>query len=159
MDISVAKYPETLNIPDEYEQTVLNAIKAFTDLYSLDKAEVSVTLTDNEYIRGINKKYRGIDAATDVLSFALNESDEPQISNAAVNALGDILISVPRAEEQAKDFGHSMKRELSFLTVHGMLHLLGYDHIEEEDRLEMEAEQRLVMEVLNIPREGEEDGE
>lgn len=67
--------------------------------------------------------------------------------------LGDLVISVERAEEQAKDFGHSVKREMAFLTVHGMLHLLGYDHMEEEERLEMEQEQRFVMEKLGIPRE------
>ncbi len=67
--------------------------------------------------------------------------------------LGDLVISVERAEEQAKVFGHSVKREMAFLKVHGMLHLLGYDHMEEEERLEMEREQRFVMEKLGIPRE------
>ena len=70
-----------------------------------------------------------------------------------VNVLGDLIISVERAEEQAADYGHSVRREMAFLTVHGMLHLLGYDHMEEEERAEMEAEQRFVMEKLGIPRE------
>ena len=78
----------------------------------------------------------------------------PEVTGGAdINVLGDLVISVERAEEQAKDFGHSVKREMAFLTVHGMLHLLGYDHMEEEERLEMEQEQRFVMEKLGIPRE------
>ena len=100
------------------------------------------------------RDYRGIDRPTDVLSFALNESEEPDIADGPdVNILGDLIISVERAEEQAADYGHSVRREMAFLTVHGMLHLLGYDHMEEADRLEMEAEQRFVMEKLGIPRE------
>ena len=70
-----------------------------------------------------------------------------------MNILGDLVISVERAEEQAEDYGHSVRREMAFLTVHGMLHLLGYDHMEEDERREMEAEQRFVMEKLGIPRE------
>ena len=88
-----------------------------------------------------------------MLSFALNESEEPDIENGPdINVLGDIILSVERAEEQAADYGHSLRREIAFLTVHGMLHLLGYDHMEEADRLEMEKEQRYVMEQLGISR-------
>ena len=124
------------------------------ELYGVENGEVSVTLTNNEYIHTLNKQYRGIDRPTDVLSFALNESEEPDVEDGPdVNVLGDLVISVERAKEQAADYGHSVKREIAFLTVHGMLHLLGYDHMEEEDRIEMEAEQRFVMEKLGIPRE------
>ena len=123
-------------------------------LYGVENGEVSVTLTNNEYIHTLNKEYRGIDRPTDVLSFALNESEEPEmVDGPAVNVLGDLIISVERAEEQAADYGHSLRREVAFLTVHGMLHLLGYDHMEDEEREEMEAEQRFVMEKLGIPRE------
>ena len=114
---------------------------------------MSVTLTDNAYIQTLNKKYRQIDRPTDVLSFALNEGEEPQITGAPeFNVLGDIVLSVERAKEQAAEYGHSLRREIAFLTVHGMLHLLGYDHIEEDDRLEMEREQKAVMEKLGIAR-------
>ena len=89
-----------------------------------------------------------------MLSFALNESEEPDVEDGPdVNVLGDLVISVERAKEQAADYGHIVKREIAFLTMHGMLHLLGYEHMEEEDRIEMEAEQRFVMEKLGIPRE------
>ena len=84
----------------------------------------------------------------------MNESDEPEVADGPdVNVLGDLIISVERAKEQAADYGHSVKREIAFLTVHGMLHLLGYDHMEEAERLEMENEQRYVMKKLGIPRE------
>ena len=114
---------------------------------------MSITLTDDEHIRSINRDYRGIDRPTDVISFALNESEEPEmIGGPEVNVLGDIIMSLERAAEQAQEYGHSYEREVAFLTVHSMLHLLGYDHIEAEERAEMEEEQRVVMEALGIPR-------
>lgn len=122
-------------------------------LYELERAEVSVTLTNNAYIKELNAQYRNKDMATDVLSFALNEGDEPEIQGgAAVNLLGDIIISLERAKEQAQEYGHSMEREVAFLTVHGMLHLLGYDHIEESDRQEMRREEEFVLSHLEIFR-------
>ncbi len=117
------------------------------------KCEVSVTFTDNEGIRAVNKEYRGIDAPTDVLSFPLTDfdgadeppTDEPEIS------LGDIIVSLERAEEQAKEFGHSFEREVAFLTVHSMLHLLGYDHeTGEEDEADMRKRQSDIMDVLGL---------
>ena len=97
---------------------------------------VSVSFVDNRYIHKINKKYRGIDRPTDVISFAFLDDGhqyDKVLHKPGVVALGDIYISVEKAEEQAKEYGHSIKRELSFLFVHGLLHLLGYDHMNEED--------------------------
>ena len=153
MEVIISNHPEGLEFPQEYIDNVVRAAKKVGELYGVENGEVSITLTNNEYIHQLNKKYRGIDRPTDVLSFALNESDEPAIADAAVNILGDLVISVERAEEQASDFGHSVRREMAFLTVHGMLHLLGYDHMEEEERAEMENEQRYVMEKLGISRD------
>jgi len=154
MEVIISNYPEDLIFPAEISENVQRAAEMVGELYGIENGEVSVTLTDNEYIHALNKQYRGIDRPTDVLSFALNESDEPEmIDGPDVNVLGDLIISVERAEEQAADYGHSVKREIAFLTVHGMLHLLGYDHMEDEEREEMEAEQRFVMEKLGIPRE------
>ena len=154
MNVLISNYPEELSFPDDIEANVRAAAEKVGELYGVANGEVSVTLTNNEYIHTLNKQYRGIDRPTDVLSFALNESDEPDVEDGPdVNVLGDLIISVERAKEQAADYGHSVKREIAFLTVHGMLHLLGYDHMEEQDRLEMEAEQRYVMEKLGIPRE------
>lgn len=115
--------------------------------------EVSVTFTDNEGIRAINSQFRGIDAPTDVLSFPLTEyesvsfpvADEPETS------LGDIVLSLERAAEQAEEFGHSLDREIAFLTVHSMLHLLGYDHVNsEEEDAEMRRRQREILETLGL---------
>ena len=154
MEIIISNEPEDLQVPQEYIDNIRKAIETVGEIYGVENGEVSVTLTNNEYIHTLNKEYRGIDRPTDVLSFALNESEEPDmVDGPAVNVLGDLIISVERAEEQAADYGHSLRREVAFLTVHGMLHLLGYDHMEDEEREEMEAEQRFVMEKLGIPRE------
>lgn len=141
-------------MPEEVEANIRAAAEKVGELYGVENGEVSITLTNNEYIHELNREYRHIDRPTDVLSFALNESEEPAIENGPdINVLGDLVISVERAEEQAADYGHSVRREIAFLTVHGMLHLLGYDHMEETDRLEMEQEQRYVMDQLGIKRE------
>lgn len=153
MQIILTNYPEDLKIPAELAENVTQAIEMVGALYGVEGAEVSVTLTNNAYMQGLNKEYRGIDRPTDVLSFALNESEEPEIKDAEINVLGDLVISVERAREQAAEYGHSVRREVAFLTVHGMLHLLGYDHMEEEEREEMEKEQDFVMEKLKISRD------
>lgn len=153
MDVILSNFPAELEFDAKLPATVERAAVKVGELYGLDSAEVSVTLTDNVYIHELNKKYRGIDRPTDVLSFALNEGDEPEVFDGPeVNMLGDIIISVERAEEQASEYGHSVEREIAFLTVHGMLHLLGYDHMEEEDRKEMRQEEDFVMEKLGITR-------
>ena len=154
MEVIISNYPEELSFPQEIIDNVTKAAEMVGELYGVENGEVSVTLTDNAYIHTLNRQYRGIDRPTDVLSFALKESEEPEIDGGLdVNVLGDLIISVERAEEQAADYGHSVRREMAFLTVHGMLHLLGYDHMEDEERAEMEAEQRFVMDKLGIPRE------
>ena len=153
MKVMISTYPEELRFPEEIEENVRAAAEKVGELYGVENGEVSVTLTDNAYIHQLNRQYRQIDRPTDVLSFALNESVEPDIENGPdIDVLGDIILSVERAREQAADYGHSLRREIAFLTVHGMLHLLGYDHMEEADRLDMEKEQRYVMEQLGISR-------
>ena len=116
--------------------------------------EVSVTFTDNDGIRELNKAYRNKDSATDVLSFPMYDfkaGEKPEFGFPA--ELGDIVISLERADEQSKQFGHSMKREVSFLTVHSVLHLLGYDHeLSEEDEKDMFRRQDEIMEILKISR-------
>jgi len=154
MEVIISNYPEELTFPQEYIDNVKAAAEMVGKLYDVENGEVSITLTNNAYIHTLNKQYRGIDRPTDVLSFALNESEEPEIEGEPeVDVLGDLIISVERAEEQAADYGHSVRREMAFLTVHGMLHLLGYDHMEDADREEMEEEQRYVMGQLGISRE------
>ena len=153
MEITIGREPENLDVPQEALDAVRRAVLTVGELYGVMDAEVSVTLTDDAHIHVLNRDYRGVDRPTDVLSFALTESEEPAIIDAPCSVLlGDLVISLERAAAQAEEYGHSFLRELSFLTVHGMLHLLGYDHIEEKDRLEMEEEQRHVMDVLGIAR-------
>ena len=120
------------------------------------KAEISVTFTDNEGIHEINSAQRGVDAPTDVLSFPMMSGDDSDAdtdySNGAV-MLGDIVLNLERARAQAAEYGHSYTREVAFLTVHSVLHLLGYDHLtsEEADR-DMRARQDAVLDIMGIGR-------
>ncbi len=129
------------------------------------EAEVSVLLTDNDGIRRINHETRGIDDATDVLSFPMLDYPAPADFSFLENAweaytdpdteeiaLGDIVLSVDKIREQARAFGHSEKREYAFLIVHSMLHLMGYDHREPEERERMEERQRVILNALRIGR-------
>ena len=153
MEIEIRCAPEALAVSEEEAAAVRRAILTVGRLYGAEDAEVSVTLTDDAHIHELNRTYRAVDRPTDVLSFALTESEEPEIvGGEGHDVLGDLVISLERMRAQAEEYGHSELRELSFLTVHGMLHLLGYDHMEEEERQEMEAEQRTVMEELGITR-------
>jgi len=114
---------------------------------------VSVSLVDNKYIHKINKKYRNIDRPTDVISFAFLDDGHQYdkiLFHPGMVALGDIYISVDKAIEQAKEYGHSIKRELSFLFVHGLLHLCGYDHMNKEDEEVMFALQDKILEQKGV---------
>ncbi|MBR1580485.1 MAG: rRNA maturation RNase YbeY [Selenomonadaceae bacterium] len=156
MDITINVEPETLELDEEIKHEIIRAVETMGELYDAANCEVSITITDDQRIHDLNRQYRGIDRPTDVLSFAFNESDEPEIifdDEDHIDTLGDIIVSIDRARAQAVEYGHSFKREIIFLIVHGMLHLLGYDHMEETERLEMEAEQKFVMAELNIPRD------
>ncbi len=119
------------------------------------KLYISVTLTNPENIRKLNKEYRDIDKETDVLSFPMFEKKEIQaLKNLQYEeALGDIVISIERVKEQAIEYGHSFERELSYMLVHGFYHLMGEDHIEESDKIKMRAKEENVLEMLNIIRE------
>ena len=123
------------------------------------EAEVSLTLTGEEEIHELNLSYRGIDAPTDVLSFPMFEYEAPgdystleAYPAGAELLLGDIVISIPRVISQAKEYGHSQEREYAFLIAHSMLHLLGYDHIEDAERKIMEEKQENVLSLLHIER-------
>lgn len=132
------------------------------------EAKVMVTFTDNETIKEINSRYRNIDRETDVLSFpmveyekagdfSILEADDDIIydcfePDTGELVLGDIVISVERAKEQAREYGHTLKREIGFLVAHSMFHLFGYDHMEEDERIAMEKRQREVLELLGITR-------
>lgn len=130
-----------------YLKKVLNgALKS----ENVTNAVFSVIFVDEETIKDINKNYRGIDKITDVISFAFEDSGKLVYNN--VRLLGEIYICIPRMIEQAKEYGHSEKRELSFLAVHGLLHLLGYDHMTEEEEKVMFGKQELILNEQNIKR-------
>ena len=119
------------------------------------KLYISVTLTNPENIRELNKQYRNIDKETDVLSFPMFEKNEiANLKNLEYEeALGDIVISIERVKEQAIEYGHSFERELSYMLVHGFYHLMGEDHIKEEDKIILRAKEENVLEQLNIVRD------
>ncbi|NYB73479.1 rRNA maturation RNase YbeY [Sedimentibacter hydroxybenzoicus DSM 7310] len=106
--------------------------------------EVSVSFVTNEEIKGLNKEFRNVDSETDVLSFPMDDEFE------GVVLLGDIVLSTQRIIEQANDFGHSLEREMAYLTVHSMLHLLGYDHMNGDEKTEMRSREKEIMKKLQI---------
>lgn len=128
------------------------------------EVELNITITDNATIQQVNREYRQIDRPTDVLSFPMVAYENPgDFSHVEEDEmlfhpdtgellLGDIMISVDKVKEQAREYGHSEERELGFLTAHSMLHLCGYDHIQEEERLVMEEKQRAIMDLLQLYR-------
>lgn len=119
-----------------------------------EEAEVAVSFVDEEEIQHINKTYRDKDSVTDVISFALEEGEDEDFEMPdAPRVLGDIIICVKRAEEQAEDYGHSIERELGFLSVHGLLHLLGYDHMNEADEKKMFGRQDEILNAYGLTRE------
>lgn len=154
MDIVLSNEPEALIVPDSLKAVIITVLDKAAEVYALSsQTEVSVLLTNNEKIHSLNREYRGKDMPTDVLSFALSEGDEPTIVNGPEqDLLGDIIISLEKAEEQAKDYGHSLEREVAFLTVHGILHLLGYDHESDTERTEMRGEEEHILGLLGIGR-------
>ena len=150
-----------LNIKEDktYEKTVEKVInKCFEEEGLIDsKLIITITFTTPEEIRKINKKYRKIDRATDVLSFPMFEKQEleEKIKNKDFlyeDVLGDIIISIDKVKEQAEEYGHSFERELSYMLVHGFYHLMGYDHIEDEDKKIMRPKEEKVLNTLKITR-------
>lgn len=133
------------------ENALTNALEVGLDYFELHHKRVSVALMRDEQICGLNLMYRGLNRPTDVLSFAAREG-EAIAAQGGFEFLGDIAISIETAEKQAKDYGHSIQRELAFLVVHGLLHLLGYDHQTDEDEKEMRGFQRKILDVANYRR-------
>lgn len=159
MDISFLNEQDKFVITDKLKELITLAAKTVLDYMGFDRdAEISVMFTDNEGIRVLNAQHRGIDRATDVLSFPMLEYDDDgemfddpgDIEDEL--CLGDIVISLERAAEQAEEYGHSFEREVGFLTVHSMLHLLGYDHMTEEEEKEMFGFQKEILAKMGLER-------
>ncbi|WP_368290711.1 rRNA maturation RNase YbeY [Ligilactobacillus ruminis] len=159
MDLEI--YDDTKNVPEEkikLIEDVLNFAGSYLKLP--ENTEMSVTLMDNEHIHEINKKYRGVDKPTDVISFAIEEEDPDEVPIILPEDeefdipknIGDIMVSMDKVKEQAEYLGHSEDRELGFLVVHGFLHLNGYDHMKEEDEKEMFGLQREILDSYGLTR-------
>ncbi len=144
---------------DEYKELINTVINKCFEEEKLEQTNlyISITLTTPEKIRNINKEYRNIDKETDVLSFPMFEQEEiKEIINSkqylVEDVLGDIVISVKKVQEQAIEYGHSFERELAYMLVHGFYHLMGYDHIKEEDKQKMRPKEEKILQDLNIIR-------
>ena len=148
MEIYYDDRQDDIEITEEIKNLIGKSISAVLNVENLDEnVEVSVSFVGDDEIRDLNREYRGVDKSTDVLSFPMD--DEFIIDN---RILGDVIINTRRVMEQAEELGHSNERELSYLTVHSILHLLGYDHMEDEDKKEMREREKLVMKELSIYR-------
>lgn len=146
-----------LSLTQEEKQSLIVIEKALGHAARSEKlppSNVAVTVVDNEHIHMLNKEYRQVDRPTDVLSFPLWEPDEDWViaEEEETVPLGDIVISYPKAKEQAEEYGHSMERELGFLAVHGFLHLLGYDHETAEEEKEMFQRQEEILKQAGLER-------
>lgn len=133
-------------------ETVEKVLYSAIEKEKLENVSFNLIIVDNDYIHELNKNYRNIDRETDVITFAL-EDEDTLVMPSDERILGDIYISIDRAKSQAEDFGHSLLRELSFLAVHGFYHLLGYDHMTEEDEKVMFKKQEEVLDAYGIRRE------
>ena len=131
-------------------EDIKKVINKAIEIENPGNVEFNIILVDNEYIHNLNREYRNIDRETDVISFALEDYND--ITYEDYRMLGDIYISLDRAHSQAIEYGHSFKREICFLSVHGFLHLLGYDHMEKEDEIEMFGRQELILNEVGITK-------
>lgn len=163
--IEIDNSQDKIEISEETKDMIRNCVNRALDVENFDfRAMVSVTLVDNPSIREINSEYRDVDRATDVLSFPMLDLDpghehlniDDFIDDADPDSgaviLGDIMISMEKAKEQAQEYGHSFERELGFLVVHGILHLLGYDHMEQDDRDIMRSREEAILKALGLTR-------
>ena len=156
MIVSLENNQEKIEIPGELEELLTKAMNIVARNSKLsDNTEVDITIVTDEEIHQLNKAYRGVDRPTDVLSFALDEGEEePEIiEGEAEHLLGDIIISAPTAQAQAEEFGHGLKREITYLAVHGILHLLGYDHMEAADKKVMRKQEEAVLREMDLSEE------
>ncbi|MBQ6614593.1 MAG: rRNA maturation RNase YbeY [Clostridia bacterium] len=154
LEIILENAQDKFSVTDELNTLVKSAALAALEYEEIDfDCAISLTYTDNDGIREINREYRNKDSATDVLSFPMFDTDTEEIYalDGTAAELGDIVISLERAKEQSETFGHSFEREVAFLCVHSVLHLLGYDHerSDEEDKV-MRSKQRDIMKKLGL---------
>jgi probable rRNA maturation factor len=147
LEIQIDNRQKKIQLDEDIIPLIENAVETVLEFEgkSLDY-EISISFVDNEEIRELNRLYRNVDSETDVLSFPMEEGEDIY----SMNMLGDIVISLEKALEQSVEYKHSLTREIIYLTVHSMFHLLGYDHMTEEDKLVMRSKEKEVMKTLKI---------
>ena len=157
--IYIENEQEKLTVTEEIEELINTVIEASLKYEKIEEtAEVNVLIVDNEAIRQINNEQRNIDSATDVLSFPMLDFENGKMIKTDADyfegdlVLGDIVVSFERAKEQSEEFGHSFNREVGFLICHSMLHLLGYDHMADEERQIMRKKEEAILESINLTR-------
>ena len=159
MIINLENDQQKLELSAQVLERLQEGLQAVARLNELpEESEVDVTIVDDEEIHALNREYRGMDKPTDVVSFALDEDcedeDEPElIGGPEEQHFGDIIISAESALRQAEEYGHGLEREMTYLAVHGMFHLLGYDHMTEEDKAEMRAKEEEALRAINLSEE------
>ena len=156
MIICMENAQDKIALGEYLEKRLQDGLNAVAKLHDLDDmTEVDITIVDDEEIHQLNRDYRNVDRPTDVLSFALDEDDEdePELMEGQPHLLGDIIISAETATRQAEEFGHGLEREIVYLAVHGLLHLLGYDHMVEEDKVNMRAKEEEALSAINLSEE------
>lgn len=156
MNLQLDMNDETNTVTEDMQSLVSNLLAHALQEEGLDgEIEISLTFMSDEDIQAINYEYRNINTPTDVISFALEEMGEGEVKIIAEDMptfLGDILISIPTAERQAEEYNHSLEREIGFLAVHGLLHLLGYDHLTETEEKEMFQRQEDILKSFGLER-------
>ena len=152
MKIIFSDDQDEVKVPKEAVALLKEGLQAVAKLHKLSaETEVSVSLVSDEVIHVLNKDYRGIDRPTDVLSFALDEAEEPQeFGGPDTHLLGDIIISAETAVRQGEEYGHGLNRELVYLGVHSLLHLLGYDHMNKADKAVMRQEEEKALQLIHL---------
>ena len=151
--VIITNKQKAVKIPTGIRMLVRRCCNAVLKLENFEgPAEISVTFTDNEGIRELNRQYRDKDIDTDVLSFPMGENGVYDVDmETGAKILGDVVISMEKARDQAERFGHSFQREVGYLTAHSVLHLLGYDHIDNLEKVRMREKEELVMDQLGLP--------
>ena len=151
VDILYDDRQDIMKINDENIEAIKKTVETCLETEGLDgNYEVSVSYVTNEEIKELNRQYRNVDSETDVLSFPLDDEDDDISMDGDVALLGDIVISTEKIIEQAKEFGHSLEREMLYLVAHSTLHLLGYDHMEDDEKSEMRQREKEIMKKLTI---------
>lgn len=140
--VEINNRQDVVEVTDELKDIFSEIARKVGELEGYDNGEISLALVDNQMIQELNQKYRDVDEATDVLSFPMDEE-----------LWGDVIISTERAVQQAREYGHSLERELAFLFTHGILHLLGYDHQAAGDKQDMHQKEERILGELNITRD------